>query len=85
MIRFAASSHEHKQLRYSTIKLFLCGVIFYYVKHGGFNPMVNYGRQLECLKSILCGIKKKQGPKFSLIFFLLLLFVIIIISIILHL
>jgi hypothetical protein len=31
------------------------------MKHGGFNPMVNYGRQLECLKSILCGRKKKWG------------------------
>jgi len=61
VMRFAAYWHKHKQLRYSTIKLYLCGFIFYYMKHGGFNPMVNYGRQLECLKSILCGAKKKTG------------------------
>lgn len=62
LMRFAAYCHEHRQLQYSTIKLYLCGVRFFYMKHGGFNPMVNHGRQLECLKSILCGIKKKKGP-----------------------
>jgi len=31
------------------------------MKHDGFNPRVNYGRRLECLKSILCDIKKNLG------------------------
>ena len=56
LMRFATYCHEHKQLRYSTIKLYLCGVRFYYMKHGGINPMVNCGRQLGCLKSTLCAL-----------------------------
>jgi hypothetical protein len=31
------------------------------MKYGVFDPIVNYGRQVECLKAILCGIKKKGG------------------------
>jgi len=35
-MRVAAYCQEHKQLRYSTT---MCGVRFYYMKHGGYNPM----------------------------------------------
>jgi len=41
--------------------MYLCGVRFYYMKNGGFNHMVNYRRHFECLKSISCDVKKKQG------------------------
>ena len=61
LMRFVAYCDEHKKLRHSTIKLYLCGIGFYYLKHGGFNPLTSSGKLLECLSSILNGLKKKQG------------------------
>ncbi|XP_062607287.1 uncharacterized protein LOC134269078 [Saccostrea cucullata] len=61
LMRFAAFCDEHKQIKHSTIKLYLCGIRFFYLKQGGFNPMLKDGKPLECLKTILVGIKKKQG------------------------
>ena len=41
------------------------------MKHGGLDHMVNYGKQLESLKSISCDIKKTQELMVSSFVFLL--------------
>ncbi|CAG2243511.1 unnamed protein product [Mytilus edulis] len=61
LMRFVAYCAEHKQLCHSTIKLYLCGIRFHFLKYGGFNPLISFGKPLECLKTILIGLKKKQG------------------------
>lgn len=60
LMRFVAFCEEHKQLKYSTIKLYLCGIRFCYLKLAGFNPLECNGKPLECLQTILNGVKKKQ-------------------------
>ena len=60
-MRFAAYCDSQMQLHHSTIKLYLCGVRFYYIKYSLFNHLVKDGKTLECLKTTLVGIKKKQG------------------------
>ena len=39
LMRFVAFCDEHKHLKYNTVKLYLCGIRFYYLKHAGFNPL----------------------------------------------
>lgn len=59
LMRFVAYCDEHKNLKYSTVKLYLCGIRFYYLRFGGFNPIECNGRPMICLKTILTGLKKK--------------------------
>ena len=59
LMRFVAYCDEHKNLKYSTVKLYLCGIRFYYLRFGGFNPIECNGRPMICLKTILIGLKKK--------------------------
>ncbi|XP_071158740.1 uncharacterized protein [Mytilus edulis] len=60
LMRFVAFCDEHKSLKYSTIKLYLCGIRYYYLQYAGFSPLEQYGKPLLCLQSILNGLKKKQ-------------------------
>lgn len=62
LIKFVSYCDSSLNLRHATIKLYLCGVRFYFMKHCGFSPLENdAGGQLACLKTIMNGIKKKQG------------------------
>jgi hypothetical protein len=61
LIGFCAFCSEKLQLRFSTIKLYLSGIRFYYLRNWGFSPLEGAnGQGLQCLHTILTGIKKKQ-------------------------
>ena len=56
LMRFAVYCHKALQLTYSTIKLYLAGIRFHYVKAGLQNPLVNNER----LEYIFRGIRRSQ-------------------------
>ena len=56
-IKFAIYCHNALQLSYSTIKLYLAGIRFHYLKAGLQNPLVDNDR----LEYILRGIRRSQN------------------------
>ena len=61
LMLFCTYCENQLHLRYSTIRLYLCGVRFYYLKSWGFNPLEkSNGHSLDGVQSILSAIKKKQ-------------------------
>ena len=61
LMRFVVFCETQKHLRYATIKSYLCGIRYFFLQKGGYNPLENaYGKPLLGLKSILTGLKKKQ-------------------------
>ncbi|XP_062592590.1 uncharacterized protein LOC134254037 [Saccostrea cucullata] len=62
LIYFVAFCDEHLRLAYSTIKLYLSGIRYFYLRLKGCNPFQNNaGQNLICLQSVLTGVKKKQS------------------------
>lgn len=62
LIYYVAHCDENLHLSYSTIKLYLSGIRFFYLKMKGFNPLENMsGQPSPCLQTILNGVKKKQA------------------------
>lgn len=62
LMYFVAHCDENLHLSYSTIKLYLSGIRFFYLKMKGFNPLENMsGQPSPCLQTILNGVKKKQA------------------------
>ncbi|XP_069124120.1 uncharacterized protein [Argopecten irradians] len=62
LLRFCTYSSECLLLSHSTIKLYLCGIRFYYVRHWGFHPLEKpNGQTFTGLQTILTAIKKKQA------------------------
>lgn len=62
LIYFVAFCDEHLKLAYTTIKLYLSGIRYFYLRIKGFNPLQNsVGQNSACLQSILTGVKKKQS------------------------
>ena len=59
-MRFIAFCDVQKYLRYTTIKSYVCGIRFFDLTKGGFNPLENlYGQPLVSLQATLTGPKKK--------------------------
>ena len=56
LIQFVAYCHKYLSLKYSTIKLYLAGVRFHYLKDGQANPFTHTDR----LQYILRGVKRWQ-------------------------
>ncbi|XP_061172148.1 uncharacterized protein LOC133181619 [Saccostrea echinata] len=62
LIYFVAFCDEHLKLAYSTIKSYLSGIRYFYLRLKGFNPFhISVGQNSFCLQSILTGVKKKQS------------------------
>ncbi|XP_062587031.1 uncharacterized protein LOC134248642 [Saccostrea cucullata] len=62
LIYFVAFCDDHLRLAYSTIKLYLSGIRYFYLRLKGCNPFQNNaGQNLICLQSVLTGVKKKQS------------------------
>ena len=62
LIYFVAFCDQHLKLAYTTIKLYLRGIRYFYLKKNRFNPLQNsVGQNSACLQSILTGVKKKQS------------------------
>ncbi|XP_061196397.1 uncharacterized protein LOC133204666 [Saccostrea echinata] len=59
-IQYVSYCYSELQLSYSTIKLYLSGIRYMYLRIGGFNPLESYGKPLQGLQTILSGIKKSQ-------------------------
>ncbi|XP_062583346.1 uncharacterized protein LOC134245102 [Saccostrea cucullata] len=59
-IQYVSYCHSELQLSYSTIKLYLSGIRYIYLRMGGFNPLESNGKPLQGLQTILSGIKKSQ-------------------------
>jgi hypothetical protein len=62
LIYFVAHCDENLHLAYTTIKLYLSGIRYFYLRMKGFNPLESpSGFTLTCLHTILTGVKKKQS------------------------
>ncbi|XP_071105649.1 uncharacterized protein [Haliotis cracherodii] len=59
LLRFVAHCHKHQNLRYATIKTYLCGVRFMYLKAGVPNPWTL--GNLTRLHTIVGAVKRQQG------------------------
>jgi hypothetical protein len=59
-IQYVSYCHSQLHLSYSTIKLYLSGIRYMYLRLGGFNPLENSGRPFQALQTILSGVKKMQ-------------------------
>lgn len=63
ILNFVSTCVE-RGLTHSSIKLYLCGIRFYYIEHLGYNPLeISPGFTYPRLATILTGIKKSQGNK----------------------
>ncbi|XP_071100692.1 uncharacterized protein [Haliotis cracherodii] len=59
LLLFVAHCHQRLHLRYTTIKSYLCGVRFTYLRHNVPNPWCS--RNLLRVETIMKAIKKEQG------------------------
>ena len=57
LIRFVTFCHQYLDLKYNTIKLYLAGIRFHYLREGNTNPFANSER----LEYILKGVKRSQA------------------------
>ena len=63
LIQYVTYCHSVLNLSYSTIKLYLCGIRYMYLRHGKSNPLEQHGKPLPGLKTILAGVKKDQSSR----------------------
>lgn len=63
LIKFSTYCHQSLNLKYSTIKLYLCGIRFHYLSTTSSNPFdyVYYGSNLLRLQLLLKGIKRADS------------------------
>lgn len=66
LIYFLAHCHQALSLRYTTIKSYLCGIRFEYLRAGRSSPLLdNNGQPYQRLEAIFRSIKKLQGQSTS--------------------
>jgi hypothetical protein len=62
LIYFVAHCDQYLHLAYTTIKLYLSGIRYFYLRIKGFNPLESSsGYTSTCLHTVLTGLKKKQS------------------------
>lgn len=62
LVYFIAHCYKQLQLRYSTIKLYLCGIRFHYIRAGITSPLANeYGQNSARITSFLKAVKRTQS------------------------
>ena len=61
LMLFCTYCEDILKLSYTTIKMYLCGVRFFFMRNWGFSPLEKgNGQTFTCLQAILNAIKKKQ-------------------------